>query len=229
MKNLQKMGGIAALYAGVAFIVGMLGFLLVVGWPDDPVQQVAVLVNNQVSLHILYVIVYQVWAVFLVVLTLALYERLKADSPAVMQTATAIGIIWATVVIASGMIFNIGMDNVVDLYGDHPAQATTVWLVIESVSDAIGGGNEILGGLWVLLISWAALQSRGLPRALNYLGIVIGAAGILSALPGLGDVGLIFGLVQIVWFIWVGIVMLRGGPGAAYVKRPDQSNKRGEK
>lgn len=229
MKNLQKMGGIAALYAGVAFIVGMLGFLLVVGWPDDPVQQVAVLVNNQVSLHILYVIVYQVWAVFLVVLTLALYERLKADSPAVMQTATAIGIIWATVVIASGMIFNIGMDNVVDLYGKDPAQATTVWLVIESVSDAIGGGNEILGGLWVLLISWAALQSRGLPRALNYLGIVIGAAGILSALPGLGDVGLIFGLVQIVWFIWVGIVMLRGGPGAAYVKRPDQSNKRGEK
>jgi hypothetical protein len=229
MKNLQKMGGIAALYAGVAFIVGMLGFLLVVGWPDDPVQQVAVLVNNQVSLHILYVIVYQVWAVFLVVLTLALYERLKADSPAVMQTATAIGIIWATVVIASGMIFNIGMDNVVDLYGEDPAQATTVWLVIESVSDAVGGGNEILGGLWVLLISWAALQSRGLPRALNYLGIVIGAAGILSALPGLGDVGLIFGLVQIVWFIWVGIVMLRGGPGAAYVKRPDQSNKRGEK
>jgi hypothetical protein len=229
MKNLQKMGGIAALYAGVAFIVGMLGFLLVVGWPDDPVQQVAVLVNNQVSLHILYVIVYQIWAVFLVVLTLALYERLKADSPAVMQTATAIGIIWATVVIASGMIFNVGMDNVVDLYGEDPAQATTIWLVIESVSDAIGGGNEILGGLWVLLISWAALQSRGLPRALNYLGIVIGAAGILSALPGLGDVGLIFGLVQIVWFIWVGIVMLRGRPGAAYVKRPDQSNKRGEK
>jgi hypothetical protein len=229
MKNLQKMGGIAALYAGVAFIVGMLGFLLVVGWPDDPVQQVAVLVNNQVSLHILYVIVYQIWAVFLVVLTLALYERLKADSPAVMQTATAIGIIWATVVIASGMIFNIGMDNVVDLYGEDPAQATTIWLVIRSVSDAIGGGNEILGGLWVLLISWAALQSRGLPRALNYLGIVIGAAGILSALPGLGDVGLIFGLVQIVWFIWVGIVMLRGRPGAAYVKRPDQSNKRGEK
>jgi hypothetical protein len=214
MKDSQKMGGIAALYAGAAYIVGMMGFLLVVGWPDDPVQQVAVLVNNQVSLHILYLIVYQVWAVFLVVLTLALYERLKADSPAMMQTATAIGIIWATLVIASGMIFNIGMDNVADLYGEDPTQATTVWLAIESVSNAIGGGNEILGGLWVLLISWVALQAGGLPKALNYLGIVIGAAGILSALPGLGDVGLVFGLVQIVWFIWLGIVMLRGSPRA---------------
>lgn len=212
MKTLQKVGGFAALYAGVAYIIGMLGFLLVVGWPADPAQQVAVLVNNQVSQHILYVIVYQVWAVFLVVLTLALYERLKADAPALMQTATAIGVIWATVVIASGMIFNIGMDNVVNLYGKDPTQATTVWLVIASVCDGLGGGNEILGGLWMLLIGWSALQADGLPRLLNYLGILTGTAGILSALPGLGDAGLIFGLVQIVWFIWLGIVLLRSHP-----------------
>lgn len=147
MENLRKMGGIAALYAGDAYIVGMMGFLFVVGWPDDPVRQVAVLVDNQVSLHVLYLIVYQVWAVSLVVLTLALYERLKVDSPAIMQTATAIGVIWATAVIASGMIFNIGMDKVAGLYVQDPAQATTVWLVIESVSNAIGDGNEILGGL----------------------------------------------------------------------------------
>jgi hypothetical protein len=212
MKTLQKVGGFAALYAGVAYIVGMLGFILIVGWPEDPIQQVVVLVNNQVTQHILYVIVYQVWAVFLVVLTLAVYERIKADSPAVMQIATAIGVIWATVVIASGMIFNIGMDNVVGLYGKDPTQATTVWLVIASVCDGLGGGNEVLGGLWMLLISWSALQAGGLPKALNYLGIVVGAAGILSALPGLSDVGLIFGLVQIVWFIWLGIVLLRSNP-----------------
>ncbi len=214
MKNLQKIGGMAALYTGVAYIVGMLGFLLVVGWPDDPAQQVIVLVNNQVTQHILYLIVYQVWAVFLVVLTLALYERLKADAPAMMQIAAAIGIIWATVVIASGMIFNIGMDNVVSLYGTDPARATTVWLVIESVCNGLGGGNEILGGLWMLLISWAALQARGLPKALNYLGLGIGAAGILSALPRLGEVGLIFGMSQIVWFVWLGVIMLRQSQSA---------------
>ena len=215
MKNLQKMGGIAALYAGAAYIVGMLGFLLIVGWPDDPVQQVAVLVDNQVTQHILYVIVYQVWAFFLVVLTLALNERLKANSPAIMQTSKAIGVIWATVVIASGMIFNIGMNNVVNLYATDPTQATTVWLVIASVCEGLGGGNEILGGVWVLLISWAALRAEEFPRALNYVGIVIGAAGIISALPGLGEVGLIFGLVQIVWFIWLGMVMLRSNPSVA--------------
>lgn len=213
MKTLQKIGGFAALYAGIAYIVGMIGFLLVVGWPEDPVQQVNVLVNNQSAQHMLYLIVYQIWAVVLVVLTLALYERFKTISPAMVQIVTAIGIIWATLVIASGMIFNIGMETVVNLYGKDPAQATTVWLVIESVTNGIGGGNEIVGGLWMLLISWVALQAGGFPKALNYLGVVVGAAGILSALPELGDVGLIFGLVQIVWFIWLGIVLLRSNPG----------------
>jgi hypothetical protein len=215
MKSLQKMGGIAALYAGIAYVVGMMGFLIIVGWPDDPVEQVAVLVDHQVVQHILYLIVYQVWAIFLVVLTLALYERLKDDSPAMMQTVTAIGVIWATVVIASGMIFNIGMDNVVNLHGTDPDQAETVWWAIVSVCDGIGGGNEILGGIWMLLISWVALQAGRLGRALNYLGIVVGVAGIISALPGLGEVGMIFGLFQIVWFVWLGIIMLRGSTSAA--------------
>jgi hypothetical protein len=215
MKNLQKVGGIAALYAGAAYVVGMLGFVLIVGWPDDPVKQMAVLMDNQISMHMLYLIVYQIWSLFLVVLTVALYQRLKAGSLAMMQVTTAIGIIWATVVIASGMIWNIGMDTVVDLYGQDQAQATTVWVAIESVCDGIGGGNEILGGVWMLLISWVALRAGGLPKALSYLGIVVAAAGILSALPGLGDLGMVFGLVQIVWFIWLGIVMLRSSPSEA--------------
>ena len=41
----------------------------------------------------------------------------------------------------------------------------------------IHGEFEILGGLWILLISWAALRTGGLPRTLNYLGVVIGVAG----------------------------------------------------
>jgi hypothetical protein len=67
----------------------------------------------------------------------------------------------------------------------------------------------------MLLISWVALRAGGLPKALSYLGIVVAAAGILSALPGLGDLGMVFGLVQIVWFIWLGIVMLRSSPSEA--------------
>jgi len=218
MKNLQKMGGIAALYAGAAYVVGMVGFLTVVDVSSvaDPVQKVALMADNLAFLYIMHLIVYVVWGVFMVVLSLALYERLKAGSPAIVQTATVFGIFWACVIITSGMIHNIGMENVVDLYGKDPAQAATVWLAIDSVLGGLGGSNEVLGGIWILLLSWAALRAGELPRVLNYLGAVVGVAGIISVVPALAELFIyIFALGQIVWFVWLGIVMLRSSPSAA--------------
>ena len=56
----------------------------------------------------------------------------------------------------------------------------------------------------------------GLPRALNYLGLVVGGAGILTIVPALGELGgIMFGLGQIVWFVWLGMVMLRKRPSVA--------------
>ena len=213
MKSLQKMGGIAALYEAAAYIVGMIGFLAVVDVSSvpDPIQKVALMADNLAFLYILHVIVYVVWGFFMVVLALALYERLKRGSPAIVQTATVFGIFWGCVIILSGMIQNAGMQTVVDLYGKDPAQAGTVWLTIDSVLKGLAGSNEIIGGLWVLLISWAALRTGELPRVLNYLGIVVGAAGIISIVPALAEKFIyIFALGQVVWFIWLGIVLLRG-------------------
>lgn len=213
MKNLQKMGGVAALYGVAAYLFAMVGYLLILGdvFVEDPIQRVTLLVENQSFLYILNLFTYTVFGLFLVVLTLALYDRLKVDSPGLVHTATAIGLIWACVVIASGMVSNIGMDTVVDLYGNNPVQAATVWLAIDSVVMGLGGaGGEILGGLWILLASWAALRAGEFPRVLNYLGVVIGVAGLLSVVPGLGELrGLIFGIGQLPWLIWLGIIMLR--------------------
>jgi hypothetical protein len=108
------------------------------------------------------------------------------------------------------MIHNVGMQNVVDLYGKDPAQAGTIWLTIESVLGGLAGSNEAIGGIWILLLSWAAMRTGELPRVLNYLGIAIGVAGIISIVPALAGMFIyIFALGQIVWFIWLGISMLR--------------------
>ena len=218
MKSFQRMGGIAALYEAAAYIVGMIGFLTVVDVSAvaDPVQQVALMADNLLFLYTLHLIVYVVWGIFMVVLALALYERLKTNSPAIVQIATVFGLFWGCVIIVSGMIHNVGMQNVVDLYGKDPAQAGTVWLTIESVLGGFAGSNEAIGGIWVLLLSWAALRTGEFSRFLNYLGLVIGVAGILSIVPLLAEIFIyIFALGQIVWFIWLGIVMLRGSNRAA--------------
>ena len=221
MASLQKMGSVAALVMAATFVVGIAVFLVVLtpaGYFDEgvaPVEKVVILANNQAIASISYLVAYVVFGIFLVVLSLALYERLKAGSPAMAQTATAFGIIWAGLVIASGMVAVIGIGTVVDLYGNDPAQAGSVWLAIESVQRGIGGEIEIVGSLWVLLVSAAALRAGGLPRALNYLGVVIGVAGLLTVVPALAALGPVFGLGLIVWFVWLGIVMLRSSPMAA--------------
>ena len=61
----------------------------------------------------------------------------------------------------------------------------------------------------MLLVSLAALRAGGLPRGLNILGLLVGAVGIISITPGLTEVMIgIFGLGQIIWFVWLGIVLL---------------------
>jgi len=216
MNDLQKVGGVAALIEAATYVVGfalLAALLAPAGYGDgDAVQSVAFLAGNQAIMYVWNLIIYVINGIFLVVLVIALYHRLKAGSPAMAQTATAFGLIWAALVIASGMVANIGLGTVVDLYGEDPAQAASVWLALDSVQNGLGGGNEIVGGLWVLLVSVAALRAGGLPRALNYLGAVIGVAGLLTVVPALEVLGAVFGLGFIVWFIWVGLVMLRGGP-----------------
>lgn len=218
MKNLQKMGGVAALYEAAAYLIALVGYLLVVGTMDvvDPVEKVSSLVNNQAFLYILNLIAYIFWGFFQIALALALYERLKAGSPALVQTATGIGLVWACVIIASGMISNVGMATVVDLYAKDPQQAATVWLAIESVANGLSGASgETLGGTWVLLSSLVALRVGELPKVLNYFGVVLGLAGLLSTVPSLFmPVVFVFALGKIVWLIGLGIVMLRSRTSA---------------
>jgi len=218
MKSLQKFGGFAALYLAVAYLIGMALFLVVLDSPSitDPAQKVVLLVEQQMVIFSTNLLMYVFFGVFLIVLSLALYDRLKSGAPALMQVATAIGIIWAGSLIASGMVANAAIAPVVALYAKDPAQAALTWQGIESVANGLGNANgEILGGLWTLLVSLAALRAGGLPRGLNILGLWVGAVGIITILPGLIDLVGVFALSQVIWFVWLGIILLRNNPSRA--------------
>ena len=83
------------------------------------------------------------------------------------------------------------------------------------VPEALVGRVEVVGGIWILLVTWAALLAGRLPRDLNYLGVVIGLAGVLTVVPALEVLGIGFRLGEIVWIVWLGIVWVRGSRSAA--------------
>ena len=218
MNNLQKWGGIAALLHAAAYVVGLvLGLALIFPLLDAaPNQYLAFVSENQALVYLWNLISYWGSAITLVIMVLALYERLKDGSPALAPIATAFGLIWAGLIIASGnlMLRNIGV--VSGLYGTDPAQAVTAWTALQSVENGITSGNELVGSLWVLLLSVAALRTGQLNRALNILGVVLGVAGMLTIVPALFDsLVMVFGPGMIVWSVWAGIILLRGNRVAA--------------
>lgn len=93
MKALQKFGGVSALYMAAAYLIGMVLFLFVLNYPGitDPAQKVALLVEKQGGIFSTNLLMYVFFGVFLVVLSLALYDRLKCEAPALVQAATALG------------------------------------------------------------------------------------------------------------------------------------------
>jgi len=216
VKNLQRSGGLAALYLALAYLIGMALFLVVLDYPNmtDPAQKVSLLIEKETVIFSTNIIMYVFFGVLLAVLSLALHDRLKAGAPALMQVATVMGIVWAGSLIASGMVANAGIAPAVALHATDPAQAAITWQGIETVASGLGNGSgEILGGLWTLLVSLTALRAGGLPRGVAALGLLVGVIGIVSILPGLVDLVGAFGLGQMLWFVWLGIVLLREHAG----------------
>jgi hypothetical protein len=215
---MQKAGGLAALLHAAAYVVGLILGIVVI-FPllgAAPEQYLAFVTENQTLVYLWNLISYWGSAITLVVMVLALYARLKDGSPALMQIATAFGLIWAGLIIASGnlMLHNLGV--VAALYGSDPAQAVTAWTALQSVETGITSGNELVGSLWLLLLSLAALRTGQLSRGLNYLGVILSIAGMLTIVPALyGSLVMVFGPGMVIWSIWLGIVLLRQQPLAA--------------
>jgi len=210
--GMQRAGGIAALYIAIAYLAAIPYFVFLVNYPGvvDPVQKVISLRDNYTSMYWMHVFSFEFVALALIVVTLAIHQRLKEFAPSTAQFATVVGLIRAGLLLASVMVFNYGMGVVVRLYATAPAQAVSAWQVIEPVAQALGGSRgEILGGVWFLIISVVALRAKVFPRAMNWLGVVVGTAGVLSLVPALSELESVFGLLGIVWFFWLGIVMVR--------------------
>ena len=209
----SRAGAIGALVAAATFVFGIALFVTSLSDYADTdataAKSVEVLVGHQSTLFVWYLVIFLVFGVAIIPLARALHQRLADVSPQLADIGAIFAYIWAGLMFATGMISNIGITDVADLDETDPAAAEALWSSIDTVTNGLGGGNELVGGMWILLVSLAAWGTKRLPTGLNVLGIITAAAGLITLIPGLSDVGLIFGLGSIAWFAWTGIVLLR--------------------
>ena len=209
----SRSGAIGALIAAAAFTFGIALFVTSLSDYTDgdttAAESVEFLVGHQSTLYLWYFVIFLVFGVAIIPLARILRERLVDISPELADIGAVFAYIWAGLMFATGMIHNIGIAEVADLHETDPAAAEALWSSIETVADGLGGGNELVGAMWILLVSFAAWGTNRLPRGLNILGIISAVSGLVTLVPGLTDVGMIFGLGSIAWLAWTGIVLLR--------------------
>lgn len=211
MERLVKAGGYAGLAQALLYLISFA--VLAAFQPGDSAswtaaQKLSYTLEHDGLAHF-WALLYYASGIALVVLTAGLHQRLQSSTPVLMPITTPFGYIWAGFLMASGMVSQIGFAAVARLHGDSADQALSVWTTVSVVQDAFGGGVELLGGVWVLLLSAVLLRDASRARALAALGIVVGVAGVLTVIPSLGIMKTVFGLTQIVWFVWIGFWMLR--------------------
>ncbi|NQD37580.1 DUF4386 family protein [Permianibacter sp. IMCC34836] len=209
MERLVKAGACAALAQALLYLISFA--VLAAFQPGDTTGWTAAQKLSYTLEHggltQFWALLYYASGIALVVLTAGLHQRLHSSAPVLMPLTTPFGYIWAGFVMASGMVSQIGFAAVARLHGESADQALTVWTTVKVVQDALGGGVELLGGVWVLLLSVVLLRNAA--RALAAFGVIVGVAGVLTVIPSLDMMKAVFGLTQIVWFIWVGFWMLR--------------------
>jgi len=207
----SRAGAVGALTAAATFVFGIA--LLVTslsGYIDaTAAESVDFLVSHQTTLFAWHFVIFLVFGVAIIPLARALHRRLADVSPQLADIGAVFAYIWAGLMFATGMISNVGITAVADMEEIDPAAAQALWSSIDTVTEGLGGGNELVGGMWILLVSLAAWGTKRLPKGLNVLGIISAVAGLITLVPGLSDVGMIFGLGSIAWFAWTGIVLLR--------------------
>ena len=129
------------------------------------------------------------FAVFLILTVVGLYERFQNNSPTLIRLATAAGLIATTLILANGTLGA----SIVQLARNSPQNqdtTATTFLTLSLVSSngvGLASGGNFAYGWWATLVSWIALRLEFFPNALNYVGLLFGVAGIGAIfIPALG-------------------------------------------
>ena len=213
MRDLERAGGFAGLGAALSYVVGMallFAVLLPAGY-DTEAPDAAFAVDHLGLMSLWNVVVYPLNAVFLILLTLALGDRLKPGAPTLARLAVVHGLLWSVLVFAAGMAMIVGLRATAAAFGADPGAAARIFEVTHLIENGLGGGVELAGGIWVSYVAVAGLRGQTLPRPLAWFGLVLGVCGVVTLIPAAAPVtGAIFGLGFIAWFAWAGVVLLKG-------------------
>jgi hypothetical protein len=206
--KLQKIGGFASIGHGILVVILLVIQLLVfrhlglVGLSDwcDPAKSFYAMNASPITFFI-FALEFILFAITTILVVLALRERMHASAPNLMLIAVIGMSIACALWLATGVIGIVGMPSIVS------AKDASAFRAVMAMLFGLGTAGDSAWGWVLLLIGWAALRTKGLPRILSYFFVLRGVVMILEfAVQPLIIIALLLGIV---FWPWLGIVLLR--------------------
>lgn len=217
---LNRAGGIASIVCALTYLFGFVFFFGMLDTPSDnsDAGRLQFVISQRDVFFFGYTVIGIIFSLSVLLLNQSLHERFKKASPVIVRYNTTLGVIWASFVLASTFVFLVSLSVLADYASVNESGAVIAWKASSIVVDALGGGIELLGALWVLFISYVCFKTHIYSKVTHILGIAVGVAGMLTLLTGLSffsnvaffeGTAAMFGLGQIIWFVALGIHLLK--------------------
>ncbi|WP_067220738.1 hypothetical protein ACPUEK_14995 [Marinomonas gallaica] len=206
-------GGYCGIIAGLCFLFGMLVYVCFLmeyrfGDINEPfASQVRTMAEHALLLYGWYFIIYIVFGLALLGFQIGIQPYLKVGG--LQQACAVLGYLWVGLTLTTGMLANVGNTMILQVVSFDSSSAMYLWYALQMLIDGLGGGHEIVGGVWMLTLGAALISFNIYGLGLKVLAFIIGSIGVLSSAPGLSMLGGAFGLGCIVWFLIIGALMIK--------------------
>jgi Domain of unknown function (DUF4386) len=153
-----------------------------------------------------------------------LADRLKVRTPTLAAVTLIFGIVGN---VGDGLValsFWTGIPAYQALAGHDLASAQNSWGAFAALTGGYQGFGNLFLGLSALAAGWAIVSHRQFPTALGAVGLVAGVAALVSVFgagTSLAFVGFAAGILFVIVFrVWAGVELLRGGSRASAPGNP---------
>lgn len=163
--------------------------------------------ENRMLFKWTYLIGYVLFSGFLCICIQVTHRLYASHSSLIINTASLFGIFWAVVLLSTAMI---GLTHLELMHTSLQEDPSTTEILFHSASlleESLGGGIELLGGVWVMLLGLGGLRYKLFSRAFSWFSILKGVVGICTLVLSDSILRELFGITGIVWFVWLGTIL----------------------
>ncbi len=212
--KLQKVGGYASIVYGllalfflviIIFVLPGLGLVEPSDW-SDPVKGMAAGDKSPATFFLMN-LDFVLLGITIVLIALALQERMEEEAPNLMRLVVIGASISAALWFSGGLIAITGFPPIIS------AKDISAYRALNNVYFGLGIAGDHASGWSLLLSGWVAIKTGKLPRLLGFLLIFVGILWILEFFSCghylYGLLVLVGLLIHVIANLWLGTVFLR--------------------